>query len=120
MLKIIDHSLPILILLLFFPLIFINFTFRVMIPSTEKKAKIVVLREEGYTQREISRRVEVPLATVNGILQHVKKFGVPTPNKSSGRRRITSKQTDNAIKRAAVKNPFASSGQIAAELLPVG
>ena len=55
-------------MLLLFSLIFINFTFRVMITSTEKRAKIVVLKEQGYTQREISRRVEVPLATVNGIL----------------------------------------------------
>ena len=89
-----------------------------MITSTEKRAQIVVLREEGYTQRENSRKVEVLLSTVNEILQHVKKFGVTTPNKSPGRRRITSKQTDNAIKRAAIKNPFASSGQIAAELSP--
>jgi transposase len=80
------------------------------------RANIKLLWEDGASERQISAKLRMPKSTVHDIIQLIKDTGSTAPRKRFGKARITSKQTDNMIRRAAVRDPTISSTQIRADL----
>lgn len=80
------------------------------------RANIKLLFEDGWSERQIAVRLNLSKTTVHDIIQVIKQTGSAVPKKQPGKTRITSRQTDNMIRRAAVSNPSISSSQIRAQL----
>lgn len=86
--------------------------------SPGKRAKIQLLMEDGKSERAIAARLQMPKTTVHDVIQHIKSTGTSAAGRSSGRPRCTTSKTDAMIRRAATKDPLASSSQILNELPP--
>ena len=84
--------------------------------SIAKRAAIVTLKEEGYSVRSIAGRVGVSRAAVGKLCQRKINCNTIQPQKSPGRPRKTSKQTDCMIRRQAVANPGVMSYEISATI----
>lgn len=83
--------------------------------STEEKARILALREENVTIKEICRRLKRSKATVMRLLAAAKDQPtghVPCHKPMTGRPRKTSQQTDSILKREVMKNPALSSTEL--------
>ena len=72
--------------------------------------KIVTLKEEGYTFRQISQQLQVSIGSVHNVIRSNGDF--ISRRKNSGRKRITSWRDDIIIKRAVQRSPTASSLKI--------
>lgn len=86
--------------------------------SVSKRAQIAVLAEEGYSHREISRRMTVSLSTISRTLQRLAENNDFSSRKRCGRPKATTPHTDRMMHRYAVAHPFASSKEIRAILPP--
>jgi transposase len=84
--------------------------------STEKRATIVTLKEEGYSHRAIARRVGVSQSSVGKIFHRKIQCATVQPQKPQGRPKKTSLQTDRQIRRLAVSNPSITSHEISVEI----
>lgn len=87
--------------------------------SSEKRAQIEVLSKEGLSQRSIATRLKVSQSAVSRTLTRLSEKGDYDSRRRCGRPTITSLHGDRAIRRAAVANPFISSGEVRANLAPV-
>lgn len=80
------------------------------------RARIVPLRENGNSYREIAKQVKLSFSTVRHI---IKKYDT-TRNienlKRSGRPRILTTRERHAVVRSAQKNPFTSAAVLAEEV----
>lgn len=65
--------------------------------SIETRGKIQILSEEGYTHREIAKRLKIPRTSVTSILRRYREVGTNETKKRSGRPRCTSTSEDKHI-----------------------
>lgn len=84
--------------------------------SQSIRSAIVILKGEGYSNRDIAFRLHISHSAVGRVFNRHLKQGNVIPVKQPGRPRITSVHTDRIIKRLAVKNPAITSNEIAAEV----
>ena len=85
----------------------------------QKRAQIVSLRDLGWSYAAISSQIGAPKSTIQSIILRSIKHNdsqLFTSRKRSGRPRVTSRQTDRAIKRAAVINPRVTASGIKASI----
>ena len=88
--------------------------------SETKRAQIVVLSEEGYSEREISAKMQCSKTAVHTALENFNNYGSYKDLKRSGRPKKTSLRDDLTIKRIAVRSPTSSLKKIRAALLGKG
>ena len=70
--------------------------------SIEKRSSVVTLGEEGYSQRQIARKLKVSLCAVQGIIKKNKQTGSVRDKARSGRPRSTSEREDRLLVRTAL------------------
>ena len=80
--------------------------------SKASKSNVILLKQEGYKNVEISKRLKLSEASVSRILQRNKQNLSYSPLKRSGRPRTTTPRTDCKIKQLCQKQPFISSSEI--------
>ena len=68
------------------------------------RTRIITLFEEGYSQREISEKVDCPKSTVGDIIKKYKDTGSIYSKEGRGRKRKTTKREDRLIVNTAKKN----------------
>lgn len=88
--------------------------------STEKRAQIITLHDQGLSERAISMSVSVPKTTVHDTLSRYADLQTYTSRKRSGRPRVTTPQDDRTIRRVCVKDPTASANEILVQLPALG
>lgn len=86
--------------------------------STEKRSNIILLREEGYSIRDISGRLNVSIGAIQRTIKRHTETGLVSSKKRSGRPLATTLRTDNLIRRLVAVNPCASSSFIQSQLPP--
>ena len=64
-----------------------------------QRAQIVVLQQQGYSERLVDIRVGCSKKAVSNALDKFKKFGSQSDRPTSGNPRKTSKRDDNMIKK---------------------
>ena len=84
--------------------------------TPKKSSVIVAYAKDGLSYSEIARKVSVSKSAVGKVIKRYNETGGVSRSVGSGRPRITSKRLDNTIRRAAIKNPFITSNEIAASL----
>lgn len=84
--------------------------------SIDTRARISILREEGYSLRAIATRLRVSLGAVQKTINRFKASGVHKTRPRSGRPRATSVRTDNMMRRIVSIEPNASAAQIKSRL----
>lgn len=89
------------------------------LPST-KRSQIVLLSQEGYTTRDISRRMTVSQSCVVKTIQRFKEQGNYASKTRSGRPKVTTPRTDTRIGRYSKSHPFASGPEISTNVFPDG
>ena len=80
--------------------------------SKASKSNVILLKQEGYKNVEISKRLKLSEASVSRMLQRNKQNLSLSPLKRSGRPRTTTPRTDCKIKLLCQKQPFISSSEI--------
>ena len=65
--------------------------------SIDKRSAIVTLRNEGYTIREIAKKLRVPKTTVAKTITKSKETGTNQDSERSGTPRVTTKSEDQLI-----------------------
>ena len=80
--------------------------------SKASKSNVILLKQEGYKNVEISKRLKLSEASVSRILERNKQNLSLSPLKRSGRPRTTTPRTDCKIKQLCQKQPFISSSEI--------
>ena len=83
--------------------------------SKASKSNVILLKQEGYKNVEISKRLKLSEASVSRILQRNKQNLSLSPLKKSGRPRTTTPRTDRKIKQLCQKQPFISSSDARAD-----
>ena len=84
--------------------------------SDSHKSNILLLNNEGYSQREIANRLGISLGSINKFV-NLARNGLSLKTKlRKGRPRKTSSRTDKAMKRLVQRKPFLSSAQIKSSL----
>lgn len=89
--------------------------------TSEQRAQIQVLRNENLSLRAIALRLGIAHSTVSATITRMNESGRYESRHRTGRPRVTSKRTDNIIRRAVQVAPTTSSNAIASSLahLPV-
>ena len=87
--------------------------------SPTKVAQIVLLHEQGWTQRAIASKFNVLISqvTVQQRLKIYKETGEVKAKKRTGRKRKTTAATDRLIHRKVRSNPTVSSSHLVSLLL---
>ena len=80
--------------------------------SKASKSNVILLKQEGYKNVEISKRLKLSEASVSRILQRNKQNLSLSPLKRSGTPRTTTPRTDCKFKQLCQKQPFISSSEI--------
>jgi len=88
--------------------------------SEAQRAQIVILSQEGYTERAISGCLTVSKTAVHQAVVKFKNCGSSSDCKRSGGPRKTTPPDDILIKRCVVKSPTCSAEKIRAELGETG
>ena len=88
--------------------------------SDNKRAKIVTLFNEGYSERQISVKVSCCKTTVHTAIVNFKTSGSFRDKKRCGRPRKTSLRDDHLIKRIAIRSLTSFCGKIRAAVLQTG
>jgi len=88
--------------------------------SEAQRAQIVILRQEGYTERAISERLAVSKTAVHQAVVTFKDCGSYLDCKRSSRPPKTTRRDDILIKRCVVKSPTCSAKKIRAEFGETG
>ena len=77
------------------------------------KSNVILLKDEGYKNVEISKRLKLSEASFSRILQRNKEnLNRLSPLKKIGRPRTTTPRTNRKIKRLCQEQPFISSSEI--------
>ena len=90
--------------------------FVVMELTTDVRSNILILKEEGYSFRQIGSRLQVSIGAVQRTITRHKETGSLASKHRSGRPRKTSVTTDRMIKRIVTQIPTASSSFTQAKL----
>ena len=80
--------------------------------SKASKSNVILLKQDGYKNVEISKRLKLSEGSVGRILQRNKQNLSLSPLKRSGRPRTTTPRTNRTIKQLCQKQPFISSSEI--------
>lgn len=80
--------------------------------SEHDSVRIITLFEEGLSQREIARRLQINQSSVSRVLQRFRETGNHTRRPGQGRPRSTNQMDDRFIKLAALRNRFFTSSQL--------
>ena len=80
--------------------------------AKSSKSDVILLKEEGYKNKEIANRLGLFEASVSRILKRNKENLTLSPMKRSGRPRKTTPRTDRKIRRLLQEKPFLSSTDI--------
>ena len=80
--------------------------------SKASESNVILSKDEGYKNGEISKRLKLSKASVNRILQRNKENLDLSPLKRSSRPCTTTSRTDRKIKRLCQEQPFISSLEI--------
>ena len=88
--------------------------------SESLRAKIHLLKEEGYSNEAIARRLKVAKGTVFNTLKRIQETGTLKSRQRTGRPAKTTKQTDRKIRRMVAKDPFLPASKIATILSEEG
>ena len=79
---------------------------------------MIVLREQGLTERAIAARLSVSQTSVHKCIARYAATGQYSARKRSTRPRVTTKQTDSMILRLAKSTPTITAAAIASQLPP--
>ena len=85
-----------------------------------QRARIVLLNQEGYSERQISKAEKCSKTAVRNALAKFKNSGSYSDNKRSGRPRKTTARDDRLIRCVAVYSPRSSSKKMRSALLAHG
>ena len=83
--------------------------------SSEARQSIVVLRNEGYSMREIAKKLKISYNAVYYSLHRTAQT-VSNQNRKSGRPRCPIEQEDKYIRVSSLRNRRLTSSQLAASL----
>ena len=84
--------------------------------SSETRQSILVLRNEGYSMREIAKKLKISYNAVYYSLHRTAQTGSNENRKRSGRPRCTTEQEDKYIRVSSLRNRCLTSPQLAASL----
>ncbi|KAL7849234.1 hypothetical protein SRHO_G00208570 [Serrasalmus rhombeus] len=84
--------------------------------SSETRQSILVLRNEGYSMREIAKKLKISYNGVYYSLQRTAQTGSNQSRKRSGRPRCTTKQEDKHIRVSSLRNRRLTGPQLASSL----
>lgn len=84
--------------------------------TSEKRAQIVCLKDQGLTIRKIATDLHVSIGAVQKTLSRFNETGSLNSRERSGRPRITSSHTDRLLHRLSAADPFASSSYIRTQI----
>ena len=84
------------------------------------RAQIIVLRQEGYTERDISKRLRCSKTAVHNSMVKFNQTGSYAEAAKPGRPRKTTPRNDITMKRAATRSPVSSAKKIRLQLLETG
>ena len=84
--------------------------------SSETRQSILVLRNEGYSMREIAKKLKISYNAVYYSLHRTAQTGSNQNRKRSGRPRCTTEQEEKYIRGSSLRNRFLTSAQLAASL----
>ena len=88
--------------------------------SVAERAKIVTFNEEGYSERQISKKLKFSKTAIHQAIVKFQNFGSFQDLHRSERPRVTSQRDDHLIKRMVVPSPTTSSKKIRSALLLKG
>ena len=88
--------------------------------SSTKRAQIHLLVDEGYTYRAIATRMGDAVSSVSRTVARQKELNNYFSRSRSGRPKVTTAQTDRLIRRYVVKQPFAASSEVKADIGATG
>jgi len=80
--------------------------------SLKERTRAVTLHEEGYSQRDIARKIGASKTAVLHIIQKYRATGTTVNTKGRGRRRLSSARDDRVLVRASLANRRATSLQL--------
>ena len=86
--------------------------FKRLFYATEQRAKIVALREEGYTIREMADKLEVSKSGVDKFLKGYETKNDLAQKSRTGRPKVTTEREDRHLKRLSLENRFSTSSQL--------
>ena len=81
-----------------------------------KKAQIIALSDEGYSQVEIARKMECSRKGVQTTIKRYKETKFFENRKGQGRKKYKTTRQDRSLKRASLEDRRKSSSELAAEL----
>ena len=84
--------------------------------STECRAQVEALSNEGLSQRQIALRLNICQGTVHYTLKRICQTGGYKSKSRCGRRAVTTERTNNLIKRLVISSPSMSSKEIRSRL----
>lgn len=84
------------------------------------RANVKLLKEEGYSNEAIARRLKIAKGSVFNTLKRLRETGSLKSLHRTGRPSKTSVKTDRRIRRMVVRNPFLTSTQVAQTLSEEG
>ena len=84
--------------------------------SSRTQQSILVLRNEGYSMREIAKKLKISYNGVYYSLRRTAQMGSNQNRKRNGRPRCTTKQEDKYIRVSSLRNRWLTGPQIAASL----
>jgi transposase len=84
--------------------------------SSETRQSILVLRNDGYSMREISKKLKISYNAVYYSLHRTAQTGSNQIRKRSGRPRCTAEQEDKYIRVSGLRNRRLTSPQLTASL----
>ena len=84
--------------------------------SSETRQSILVRRNEGYSMREIAKKLKISFNPVHYSIHRTVQTGSNQNRKRSGRPRCTTKQEDKYIRVSSMRNRRLTSPQLAASL----
>lgn len=88
--------------------------------SDAQRGQIVILHNEGYSERLICERVRRCKNAVHSEIMKFKKTGTYSKARRCGRFRKTTPRDDHVIRRTAVRSPLCSTSKIRCVLFAKG
>lgn len=88
--------------------------------SEAQRAQIVLLHDEGYSQRQISIRMSCSKTAVHNAIRKYEQNGHYSDMKRSGRPRASTNRDDNMMKLIVARSPTSSCKKVQSRLLQKG
>ena len=72
--------------------------------STEERARVVVLVQEGYSMNEVARRMKISRCCVQAIVKKQKETGTVVDRHRSGRPKVSTEREDRELVRLSLRD----------------